>query len=417
VFAPFNDITRLLSAQTRSISAENPTGRKSGGAQARPPDARGRGATDRHCTPAASELGKGWKVRPCLLSLEPGTTAVLADIEGPGVVQHIWMTVLESVHRTIALRVYYDDQRHPSIETPLGDFFCNGIDGLALVHSLPIIVNPKGGMNSYWPMPFRRRIRIEVTNDGPRPVEHVFYQITYALRDFPDDTAYLHAAWRRSTTTRQHPEHTILDLTGRGAEAHGPRGRVKGSPRDGAPGTGHARAPRSPRPPISPSPRGGHYVGTYLVWSQLSNGWWGEGEVKFFIDGDPPDAPTICGTGTEDYFGGAWGFVMDHARSLAPQPYSTLFLGYPQALYEPSPHSKQLWQPRVPQHGLYRFHIPDPIRFERDLRVTIQALGWYTQIGKYQPLADDIASVAYWYQSLPSAPLPALPPLNERLPR
>jgi hypothetical protein len=395
---PFPDLTRLSASHTRSISAENPDGRKSGGARAMPPNSRGKGATDAHCTPAASELGKGWKVRPCLLNLKPGATAVLADIKGPGVVRHIWMTVLESLHRTMVLRVYYDNQAWPSIETPLGDFFCNGLDGLALVNSMPIVVNPKGGMNSYWPMPFRGRIRIEVANDGPRPVEHVFYQVTYALHDLPDDTAYLHAQWRRSMTTRERPEHVILDLT-------------ESSTMSGAkPGRGGARS-------RDVHVVRGHYVGTYLVWSQLSNGWWGEGEVKFFIDGDPPDAPTICGTGTEDYFGGAWGFVMDHARSLAPTPYSTLFLGYPQALYEPSAASGQRMQPRVPQHGLYRFHIPDPVVFHQDLRVTVQALGWHVQTGKYQPLTDDIASVAYWYQSLPSRPHPPLPPLNDRLPR
>lgn len=388
----FHDITRLTKARTRSICAENPTGAKSGGAQANPPDAKGKGATDAHCTPASSELGKGWKVRPCLLNLQPGATAVLADIDGPGVIQHIWITVLESVHRLMVFRVYYDNAKKPSIEVPLGDFFCNGIDGLALVNAMPIVVNPKGGMNCYWPMPFRKHIRIEVANDGPKPIEHVFYQVTYALQDVPGDAAYLHAQWRRSMTTREHPEHTILELTGPGSKPS----RGKG-----------AKGER---------PRGGHYVGTYLVWSQLSNGWWGEGEVKFFIDGDPPDAPTICGTGTEDYFGGAWGFVMDHAKLLAPHPYSTNFLGYPQACYEPSANSKQLWQPRVPQHGLYRFHIPDPIRFERDLRVTVQALGWWPQTGKYQPLTDDIASVAYWYES-PARGLDGLPPVNGRLPR
>lgn len=400
MFSTLFDVARLSRARTRSVSAENPTGAKSGGAQARPPNAKGKGATDQHCTPAASELGKGWKVRPCLLNLRPGAAAVIADLKGPGVIQHIWITVLESVHRMMVLRVYYDDQTFPSIQTPLGDFFCNGIDGLALVNALPIAVNPKGGMNSYWPMPFRRNIRIEIVNEGPKPVEHVFYQVTYAMQDVPDDVAYLHAAWRRSTTTREHPEHTVLDLVG---GAGRPTGRAKKGGKRGA-----RMAPDQAT--------GGHYVGTYLVWSQLSNGWWGEGEVKFFIDGDPPDGPTICGTGTEDYFGGAWGFVMDHARSLAPQPYSTLFLGYPQACYEPSPGSKQLMQPRVPQHGLYRFHIPDPIRFERDLRVTVQALGWYPQTGKYQPLADDVASVAYWYQ-WPARAADPLPPLNDRLPR
>jgi len=369
------DFTRITSAQTRSISAENPTGAKSGGAQASPPTGTTPGS-DPWTNAAASELGRGWKVRPCAKDIQPGQTITLADITGPGVIQHIWCTVLTDVHRWIALRVYYDDQKHPSIECPLGDFFANGLDGLALINSAMIAVNPKGGMNSYWPMPFRKRIRIEISNDGPKPISEFFYQVTYALQEVSADAGYLHASWRRAMTTRENPEHTVID-------------GIKGA---------------------------GQYVGTYLIWHQLSNGWWGEGEVKFFIDGDKPDAPTICGTGTEDYFGGAWGFVMDHPRDLTPHPYSTLYLGYPQAAYAPSERSEQKMQPRVPAHALYRWHIPDPIRFQKDLRVTVQALGWWPT-GKFQPLTDDIASVAYWYQSLPSQVLMPLPSLQDRLQR
>lgn len=355
-------IAMLRNAETRSISAENPDGAKGGGAKATP-------GQDEHCTPAASELGRGWKVRPCI-RVRSGETAVLADVAGPGVVQHIWMTVLHERLRMIALRVYYDDQSTPSIETPLGDFFANGLDGCALIGSIPVAVNPRGGMNSYWPMPFARRLRITITNDGPHDLSEFFYQVTYALTDVPAEAAYLHSQWRRSMTTRAHPEHTILD---------GVRGR-------------------------------GHYVGTYLVWNQFSNQWWGEGEVKFYLDGDG-EHPTICGTGTEDYFGGAWGFVMDHAADLRPTTYSTAFLGYPQAVYEATPRVG----PRPPSHGLYRWHVPDPVRFDRDLRVTVQALGWWPS-GRYQPLTDDIASTAFWYQS-PAAGVPPLAGLDERLPR
>jgi hypothetical protein len=358
------DVARLGDGRTRSISAENPTGAPGGGAQAAP-------GADAHCTPAARTLGRGWKVRPCLRDIAPGSSVTLADIEGPGVVQHVWCTVRPDLLRSLTLRVRYDDQDHPSIETPLGDFFANGANGLARVTSLPVAVNPRGGMNSYWPMPFRRRLRIEVANDGPTPVPELFYQITYALQDVPDDAAFLHATWRRSITRRERPEHVILD---------GVRGR-------------------------------GHYAGTSLVWGQRANGWWGEGEVKFFIDDDAPLAPTICGTGTEDYFGGAWGFTADEPGDARPQTYSGPFLGYPQALYEPDAASG----PRVPVHVLYRWHLADPIRFESALRVTVQALGWWPD-GTYQPLEDDLASVAFWYQTLPSAPLAPLPPMAERWP-
>ncbi|UCD75346.1 MAG: DUF2961 domain-containing protein [Phycisphaerales bacterium] len=368
---PFDlsDISRLSDARTFSISAENPRGEKGGGALAAPGD-------DEHCCEAARKLGKGWKVRPCLVNLQPGAVVDIADIAGPGTIQHIWITVHTKYIRRIAFRVFYDDQAHPSIETPLGDFFANGLDGDARVVSIPVAVNPRGGMNCYWPMPFRKRIRIEITNDSSEPIDAFFYQITYALHEVPDDAAYLHASWRRDITKRENPEHVILDgVTGKG-----------------------------------------HYVGTYLVWNQLSNDWWGEGEVKFFIDGDtthpPHSAPTICGTGTEDYFGGAWGFTAAGDRDIRPATYSSPYLGYPQALYEPSAADGQ----RVPAHALYRWHIPDPIRFTKDLRVTIQALGWWPD-RTFQPLTDDIASTAFWYQALPSQPLQPLPPMDDRWPR
>ncbi len=363
----FTDLSRITNARTRSLSAENPTGAKGGGAQALPPEQGG----DEHTSTAARELGKGWKCRACLKNFTPGRTFTLADVAGPGVVQHIWITVLHGVQRWITLRIFYDGSSEPSVCVPLGDFFANGINGAALVNSFPIAVNPKGGMNSYWPMPFRKHLRIEVTNDGPEAINEFFYQITYAEQDVVDDEGYLHAAWRRSLTSRDRPEHVILD-------------RVRGH---------------------------GHYVGTYLVWNQLSNGWWGEGEVKFFIDADPLDAPTICGTGTEDYFGGAWGFVMDHARDLTPTLFSTPFLGYPQIVCDSDPRTG----PRIPSHGLYRWHLPDPIRFASDLRVTVQALGWWPAV-KYQPLTDDIASTAFFYRR-GAAPVDPLPSINERLPR
>lgn len=358
------EIARIRPGRTRSISAENPNGAKGGGAQATPGD-------DAWCTPAASDLGRGWKVRPCLRELKPGETAVLADIEGPGVVQHIWCTVLANVHRFISWEITYDDCREPSVRVPVGDFFANGIDGRALISSIPIAVNPRGGMNSYWPMPFRKRFRLTIRNDGHETIPEFFYQITYSLEDVGDDAAYLHTSWARSMTTRERPEHVILD-------------RVSGR---------------------------GHFAGLYLVWNQLSNGWWGEGEVKFFVDGDADDCPTICGTGTEDYFGGAWGFVMDHDRDLKPQIYSTPYLGYPQAVYDAAPRIG----PRIPSHGLYRWHLPDPIRFDTDLRASVQAIGWWPN-GKFQPLTDDLASTAFYYLDRP-APAATLPPVEERFAR
>jgi hypothetical protein len=333
----------LSDAETRSISAENPNGKRAGGARDVPDE-----------SSAASMLGEGWKVRPCI-TLQPDTTTTLADIVGQGVIQHIWITVHPNAYRDTIIRFYWDDEETPSVEVPLGDLFCNGHGLRNNVNSLPIAVNPSGGFNSYWPMPFRTRARVTVENQRWEAIRGFFYQITYALTDVPENAAYFHAQWRRSMTTREVPEHVILE---------GVEGR-------------------------------GQYVGTFLAWEQLSNGWWGEGEIKFFIDGDT-EYPTICGTGTEDYFGGAWGF--------GGEPYSTAFLGYPLYRREAG---------EVPKHGLYRWHVMDPIRFKEDLRVTIQALGWWPN-RKFEPLTDDIASVGYWYQEEPHGPFPTMLPPEGR---
>lgn len=344
-FPSLSNLPLLLDMETRSICAENPRGEKGGGAR-EDPGGQGPGR----------ELGRGWKIRPCI-TLPPESSTTLAAIEGPGCLQHIWITVSPKAYRDCLLRMRWDDEETPSVEVPLGDFFCNGHGRRCNINSLPVAVNPSGGFNSYWPMPFRRSCEITVENQRPEEIGGFFYQIDYALREIPENAAYFHAQWRRSTTSREYPEHVILD-------------GVRGD---------------------------GQYVGTYLAWTQFSDGWWGEGEVKFYLDGDA-EFPTYCGTGTEDYFGGAWGFG---------ETFSTAFLGYPYWEKEPG---------QVPKHGLYRWHILDPIRFRRDLRVTIQALGWWPE-GVYEPLADDIASVGYWYQHEPHAPFPEMLPRRARHPR
>jgi len=336
----------LRNSETRSISAENPTGEKGGGAKAIPDQKN-----------AASVLGQGWKVHPAI-DLAGQQTVTLASISGPGSIQHIWMTVNPKAYRDCILRFYWDGEASPSVEVPLGDFFAEGHGLRYNVTSLMVAVNPSGGFNSYWPMPFRKSAKITIENQGPESIGGFFYQITYALEDVPPAAAYFHAEWRRSTTTREHPEHVILD---------GVEGR-------------------------------GQYVGTFLASSQLSDGWWGEGEVKFYLDGDK-QYPTINGTGTEDYFGGAWDF--------GGTTFSAPFSGYPLFRKE---------EGKVPMHAMYRWHVLDPIRFDNDLKVTIQALGWWPN-GKFQPLADDIASVAYWYQTEPHKPFPPLPSREMRFPR
>lgn len=359
---PFNglgvhlgNLSRLSNARTRSASAENPTGAKGGGGMAES----GTGAA------AARDLGRGWKVSPSI-DIAGSSTVTLADLEGPGAIQHLWVTVHPSAWRRLVLRCRWDGEATPSVETPLGDFFCSGWCRRCNVNSLPIAVNPAGGFNSYWEMPFRRRAEITIENLSPDPVPGFYYSVDYVLTDVPDDTAYLHAQWRRDNPLPAKQVHTLLD---------GVRGQ-------------------------------GHYVGTYLAWGVNSNGWWGEGEMKFYLDGDG-EWPTICGTGTEDYFGGAWNF--EHPRGEYGA-YSTPYLGLPQVIRPDGLYESQQ------RFGMYRWHVPDPIRFQAELRVTIQALGWRAQQEgrrRYLALQDDIASTAFWYQNEPHAPFPTLPDADE----
>ena len=336
----------LSKAKTRSLSAENPKGEKGGGGMA----VEGTGAEP------ARELGQGWKISPSI-NIESGQIVTIADIEGPGAIQSMWMA-FDVLDRDSILRIYWDNQEQPSVEVPVCDFFARAL-GDAEVSSLPVAVNPKNGMNCFWQMPFRKRCRITIENRNPK-IRVLYYQINYTLTDVPGDAAYFHAQFRRVNPLPYKDVYTIID-------------GIKGT---------------------------GHYVGTYMVWGVNNNDWWGEGEIKFYMDGDK-EFPTICGTGTEDYFGGSYSFMIEGKY----KEYTTPFLGMPHVLRPDGALNANL------RFGLYRWHVMDPIRFEEDLRVTIQALGWRSE-GRYLPLQDDISSVAYWYQNLPTAPFPELPDRN-----
>ncbi|WP_407353051.1 DUF2961 domain-containing protein [Luteimonas sp. R10] len=350
------DLMRLSDARTRSISPENRTGEKGRGGMT--PLAEG------SAREAARELGLGWKVNPYVM-IEPGETVVLGTIDGPGVIQHIWMTVTGDWRQSI-LRMRWDGEDAPSVEVPVGDFFAQGWGRYAHIDSLPVSVNPGSGFNSFWPMPFRERAELTLTNTAPERIQ-VYYQIDYALTAVPGDAAYFHAQFRRVNPLPYKEVFTIVD---------GIRGR-------------------------------GHYVGTYLAHGANSPGWWGEGEVKFYIDGD--DAfPTIAGTGEEDYFLGSYAYLSRHPDGEnRATDYTTLYAGYHQ-IEDPDSDVDQR------RFGQYRWHIPDPIRFERDLKVTIQSLGWRGD-GPYLPLQDDLAAVAYWYQAEPHRPFPPLPDREDLL--
>ncbi|MBQ9079533.1 MAG: DUF2961 domain-containing protein [Clostridia bacterium] len=346
-------IYMLSNAKTRSLSAENKTGEKGKG---------GMEIVENAYNDGSRELGQGWKVSPAL-HMEGNSVTEIANIEGPGAIQHIWMTIGKCKGRDnwkdFILRIYWDDQEWPSVEVPAGDFFCNGWNEYAHVNSLAVCANPARGFNCYWTMPFKKRCRITIENRNPITLS-LFYQIDYALAPVEDDCAYFCASYRRSNPTVD-GIHTVID----GIEGKG------------------------------------HYVGTYMAWQVNNNGWWGEGEIKFFMDGDK-EFPTICGTGTEDYFCGAYNFdVVGQGYTT----FSTAYSGMPQVI---RPDGLYIANTRF---GMYRWHITDPIRFEKDLRVTIQDLGWRGIKGvdkRFLKQQSDIASVAYWYQTLPTKPFPTL---------
>ncbi len=341
-----NNLYRLSNAKSFSISPENLTGEKGKAAMA------AEGSASR----AARDLGRGWKVNPYVV-IQPGQTFTLGEITGEGNIQHIWMTPTGNWRLSI-MRIYWDDEKEPSVEVPVGDFFGMGWGKYAPLQSLAICVNPGSAFNSYWPMPFHKKARITMENLDDRQMS-VYYQIDYTLGEVPKDAAYFHAQFRRVNPLPYKEVFTILD-------------GVKGK---------------------------GHYVGTYMAYGTKSNGWWGEGEIKFFIDGDK-EFPTIAGTGTEDYFNGSYDFEnqVTHQYETFTSPYSGLAqVIKPDGLYV----SQQ-------RFGLYRWHITDPVRFDTDLKITIQALGWRSN-GTYLPLRDDIASVAYWYQTEPHQGFPKLP--------
>ncbi len=358
----------LSDAQSRSITAENITGEKGGGA--RTPVESGTAAK------AASSLGFGWKVNPYLF-VKSGETITLGEAKGPGVINHIWMALGGNVdYRSMIIRIYWDDETLPSVEVPAGDFFATGWGRFSetLVNSAMVMVTSGGGFNSYWPMPFHKKFRITLENRSTEMMI-IYHQIDYTLQAVPENAAYFHAQFRLSDRLKEKDVHTILD-------------GVKGQ---------------------------GQYVGTYVAHGAFSAGWWGEGEVKFYLDGDT-DHPTINGTGEEDYFLGAWGYLKSDGKGSRQEiPFSMLYAGFHNQNPPTSP-ADYFIPGRERRISEYRWHIKDPIHFKKDLRITMQSLGWNRASlenvlgdGTYLSLQDYIASVAYWYQAEPHAAFPALP--------
>ena len=358
----------LSDAKSRSISPENLTGEPGMGARTE--------AKDGSAHYAAKDLGRGWKVNPYMV-IAPGKTFTLGDAKGPGVINHIWMTLGGAAeNRSAILRIYWDGEPTPSVETPAGDFFAAGWGrgNEPVVNSQVVAVNPGSGFNSFWQMPFRKTARLTMENRSAKALT-IYYQIDFSQTAVPANAGYFHAQFRMGNADPAAGAYTLLD---------GVKGR-------------------------------GQYVGTYLRHRALSPGWWGEGEVKFYMDGDK-DFPTIAGTGEEDYFLGSYSFIKRDAKgAYVETSYSSAYAGFlaTQARSIDADYFKPDGDRR---YGEYRWHILDPVRFQRDLKVTIQNIGWkgaslakIVGDGTYLPLRDDLSSVAYWYQAEPHAPFPALP--------
>ena len=331
-----NDLTLKKDVRTFSVSPENPTGKKGEGGKAT--------LENGSAAKAARDLGQGWKVNPYVV-LKAGETAVLANVVGEGAIKHFWITDSAPRGRQLLLRIYFDSHDSPAVNVPLSDFFANAdCKEYRQISSLAMCYNPYKGMNCYFEMPYFKGFRVELENTGDEAV-NVYYQIDCEEKKLPAESLYFHAQFRRVNPLPYKEVYTLLD-------------GIKGN---------------------------GLYVGTYLHWGVKSNHWWGEGEIKFYIDGDT-DFPSICGTGTEDYFCGSYNFDVN-GRFVE---YSTPYSGLSKVRGTDETYHSQKY------FDMYRWHITDPVYFKEDLRVTIQALGWRSG-NRYLPLQDDISSVAYWY--------------------
>jgi hypothetical protein len=324
--------TGLLS---RSISAENPSGAPGEGGK------------------AASPLGVGRKGSPAK-TLKPGETAQLCDIEGPGTIRHIWLTTrnIPLNLRSTVLRGWWEGQEHPSIECPLGDFFGNAHGKVMGYQSAVHSVGPKGAFNIWLPMPFVKHAKFTVTNEGREPLD-IVYQIDYTLGDkHPDDVGRLHTLFRRENPTTEKQDFEILPLR----------------------------------------KNKGRFVGAVIGVRNLHpEQWWGEGEIKVYMDGDR-EFPTICGTGSEDYVGLAWG--VQQAAYL----YNGCSLKQKNFI------------------SMYRWHLPDPYAWQKECRITMQQIAWQDPPKKegLAEVQDDWSCATFWYEPVPSAPLPPLPDVKAR---
>lgn len=365
MFDLFDPLRMPKNITSRAFNAENPEGKKGSAAQ------------------AASRLGVGRKGSPAT-TLNPGEELVLADVTGPGVIRHIWITCAADtenypfVYRNLVLKCWWDESPEPSVVVPLGDFFCCGGAVSGRVDSLPIVVAPNSGFNAFIAMPFAKNARIVVESQHPDPLEGFFYQVDCTVGDdLGDSFGYFHADWRRSNaTTGKGNDHVVLDnVTGRGS-----------------------------------------YLGTFVSVTSLERFWWGEGEIKFYVDGDD-DWPSLTSTGLEDYVGGSWAFQDALRKDPEPVPgtYSSHSLGFTRVQTKETTKHSGYERAMPPQFDMYRWHLMDPIHFAQDLKVTLQQIGHWDH-GLFER-NDDISTVAYWYLDKPMEVGQHLGTIEDRRPR
>jgi hypothetical protein len=297
--------------------------------------------------------------------IAPGSTLTLLDEAGPGVITHVWVTIAspERFHlKKLVLRMYWDSEQAPSVEAPIGDFFGQGLGDYFLYHSVPLAVGADKALNSFFPMPFPSHARITVTNEGQSKVDAFYFNIDYRayLKPLPADTLYFHAQYRQCA-----PCQAVVASDGKNLTGESNYVWMEATGR-------------------------GHFAGVTMSVLENADGWWGEGDDMFFVDGEK--LPSINGTGTEDYFLGAWDF--------GGKPFSYGLFGAPVVGPE---RAGARW-------SVYRFHLDSPITFTKSLRATIEH-------GHADDRADNYYSVAYWYQTEPHAAFPELPLVEERLPK
>lgn len=337
------DVTRYQNIESRSASFENPRGERGKG-----------GSATSYLGP--TRKGAAWK------GVAAGETVVLAEVDGPGMIRHIWMTLdlNFTILRGCVIRAYWDGADKPAVECPVGDFFgiahgrtnhfCNALQAM----------QEGSGLNCYFQMPFAKGARLTFTNETNQHLGSLYYSVDYTIGDAVDsDTLYFHSCFQRENPTTMKRDFVILP------QRHG-RGR---------------------------------FLGCVIGVRTMSPQWWGEGEFKVYLDGDT-DLPTICGTGTEDYLGSAWG-VGEHFALYAGCPYIAMDPG-------------NRWQQLI---SFYRFHVADPIFFSQDIRVDMQQIGGgfipEGRIDLYER-SDDWSAASFWYQNA-GEPLPPMPSFEDRI--